>query len=70
LGDVAPGKAIDPYEVEWRLKEAAEEGMRQGKNILLVKAEKRVRLRDLVRISSAATAVKGMKLNLAVMEKN
>jgi biopolymer transport protein ExbD len=70
LGDVSPGKAIDPYEIEWRLKDAAEAGMREGKKIVLVKAEKRVRLRDLVRISAAATAVKGMKLNLAVMEKN
>ncbi len=37
---------------------------------MLVKAEKLVRLRDLVRISAAACSVKGLKLNLAVMEKD
>ena len=33
LGDVAPGKAIDPYEVEWRLKDAAEDGMQRRQEI-------------------------------------
>ena len=70
LGDVKSGGAIDPYEVEWRLKKAAEDGKNAGKAVVLIKAEKQVRLRDLVRISAAATSVKGMKLNLAVIEKN
>jgi biopolymer transport protein ExbD len=70
LGDVKPGGEIDPYEVEWRLKKAAEDGKNEGKTLVLVKAEKLVRLRDLVRISASATSAKGMKLNLAVMEKD
>ncbi len=52
---------------------AAEEGLKQRppKEYILVKAEKLVRMRDLVRISAAATSVKGMKkLYLAVIETN
>ena len=70
LGDARPGGAIQPDEVEWRLKKAAEDGKNEGKTFVLVKAEKLVRLRDLVRISAAACSVKGMKLNLVVMEKD
>ena len=72
LGDVHPGGALQVDEVEWRLKKAAEDGQKESppKIFVLVKAEKMVRLRDLVRISAAACSVKGMKLNLAVMEKD
>jgi biopolymer transport protein ExbD len=70
LGEARPGGGIHPDEVEWRLKQASEDGQKEGKTFVLVKAEKLVRLRDLVRISAAACSVKGMKLNLAVMEKD
>jgi biopolymer transport protein ExbD len=70
LGEARPGGGIQTDEVEWRLKKASEDGQKEGKTFVLVKAEKLVRLRDLVRISAAATSVKGMKLNLAVMEKD
>jgi biopolymer transport protein ExbD len=70
LGEARPGGGIHPDEVEWRLKKAAEDGKNEGKTFVLVKAEKMVRLRDLVRISAAACSAKGMKLNLAVMEKD
>jgi len=36
---------------------------------VLLKAEKKVRLGDLFRVSTAASAVEGVKLNVAVMEK-
>jgi biopolymer transport protein ExbD len=69
--DTATGRVqIHPDEVEWRLKQAAEMGQKEGKTYVLVKAEKLVRLRDLVRVSAAATSAKGMKLNLAVIEKD
>jgi biopolymer transport protein ExbD len=70
LGEAQPGKGIHPDEVEWRLKKAAEDGQKEGKTFVLLKAEKLVRLRDMVRVAAAATSVKGMKLNLAVMEKD
>jgi biopolymer transport protein ExbD len=72
LGEARPGGEIHPDEVEWRLKKAGEDGQKEKppKTFVLVKAEKLVRLRDLVRISAAACSAKGMKLNLAVMEKD
>jgi biopolymer transport protein ExbD len=70
IGEAQPGSGIHPDEVDWRLKKASEDGQKEGKTFVLVKAEKLVRLHDLVRISAAATSVKGMKLNLAVMEKD
>jgi biopolymer transport protein ExbD len=72
LGEARSGEGLQPDEVEWRLKKAAEDGLKENppKTFVLVKAEKLVRLRDLVRISAAACSVKGMnKLNLAVVEK-
>jgi biopolymer transport protein ExbD len=73
LGEATTGTRIHPDEVEWRLKQAAEDGLKEKppKEYILVKAEKLVRMRDLVRISAAATSVKGMKkLYLAVIETN
>ena len=43
--------------------------MRDGKDIVLIKAEKEVLLRDVAHIASVGTAVKGTKLMLAVIEK-
>ena len=72
LGESNVGTGIDPYEVEWRLQAAAEEGKKASppKTFVLLKAEKQVRLRDVVRVGAAATSAKGLKLNLAVIEKD
>ena len=70
LGDARPGGAIHPGEVEQRICEAVDAGMREGKSTVLIKAERDVCLRDVARIAGLATAVKGVKLNLAVMEKD
>jgi biopolymer transport protein ExbD len=70
LGDARPGGAIHPGEVEQRISEAVDAGMREGKSTVLIKAERDVCLRDVARIAGLATAVKGVKLNLAVMEKD
>jgi len=43
--------------------------VRSGKDTVLIKAEKRLRLRDVASVASAAGSVEGVKLRLAVMEK-
>jgi biopolymer transport protein ExbD len=69
LGDAKPGAEVNSGEVEARIGEAIETGVREGKTSVLIKAEKEVHLRDVARIANIAAAVKGVKLNLAVMEK-
>jgi hypothetical protein len=46
-----------------------EKGVAADKKNVLIKAEKKVRLRELFRISTAAAAA-GVKLHVAVMEKD
>ena len=68
VGDAKSGPPLtNPAEIEQQVQAAVQEGARQGKDTLLIKAEKGVRLRDVVRVAS--TAAEGMKLRLAVMEK-
>lgn len=70
LGDDADAPAIlDPDEQITRVREAAREGMRSGKQVLLLKAERSVKLRDVQRIGSIARDVPGIGLRLAVIEK-
>lgn len=70
VGDRETGIPIRaPEQQEASVKAAVEEGLAAGKNEVLLKAEKYVRLGDLFRISSAASSVEGVKLNVAVMEK-
>ena len=69
LGDARPGNALSPGEVDQRVTAAVAEGVREGKEIVLIKAEKDVALRDVAHVAGVATAVKGMKLMLAVIEK-
>jgi biopolymer transport protein ExbD len=71
LSDTAKGEAIrDTDQQEERIRAAVEQGVAEGKTEVLLKAEKKLRLGDLFRISSAASAVEGVKLNVAVMEKD
>jgi biopolymer transport protein ExbD len=68
LADGKKGPPIDEAaEQEERIREAVEQGVSAGKTAVLIKAEKKVRLRELFRISTAA-AVEGVKLHVAVME--
>jgi biopolymer transport protein ExbD len=70
IGDVANGVPIHGAEQqEASVRAAVEEGVAAGKSEVLLKAEKKVRLGDLFRISAAASSVEGVKLNVAVMEK-
>jgi biopolymer transport protein ExbD len=59
----------DSAEQEKRIQAAVEKGIAEGKKNVLLKAEKKVRLADMFRIATAATA-EGMKLHVAVLEKD
>jgi biopolymer transport protein ExbD len=70
VGDNQEGVPLaDPARQSEQIQQAVEEGIAASKTEVLLKAEKGVRLGDLFRVSSAASAVEGMKLNVAVMER-
>jgi biopolymer transport protein ExbD len=70
LGDGTKSTPIgDPAEQKRRVQQAVEQGVAGGKADVLLKAEKKVRLGDLFRIATAA-GVEGVKLHVAVMEKD
>ena len=54
---------------ERAIREAVEVGVRANRNIVLLKAEKGVRLRDVSRVGAVAVSVPGTELRLAVIEK-
>ena len=69
VGDGAKTEPInDAAQQEQRVQAAVENGAAEGRKAVLLKAEKKVRLADLFRIATAASA-DGMKLHVAVMEK-
>jgi biopolymer transport protein ExbD len=68
LGDGEVGEAITDVDLQTeRIRDWVEQGAASGKKAVLIKAEKKVRLRELFRASTAA-AVEGMKLHVAVLE--
>jgi biopolymer transport protein ExbD len=69
IGDGTGGGQLSPGEIDQRVTAAVEEGLREERDIVLIKAEKAVLVRDVARIAGVATAVKGTKLMLAVIEK-
>ena len=70
LGSGEKGEAIgDPAEQERQIQAAVEQGLAAGKKDVLLKAEKKVRLAELFRIATAAS-LEGVKLNVAVLEKD
>lgn len=60
---------VDPEEQTRRVREAVEEGRRADKRIVLIKAERPVKLRDVQRVGAAASEVPGVELRMAVIEK-
>jgi biopolymer transport protein ExbD len=71
LGDDGKGEPIrDAVQQEERIRAAVEQGVAAGKSEVLMKAAQKVRLGDLFRISAAASSVEGVKLNVAVVEKD
>ena len=70
LGDGAQGAAIhDPAEQQQKIADAVEQGVRDGRMKVLLKAEKSIRLREIARITGAASR-EGVTLHMAVMEKD
>jgi biopolymer transport protein ExbD len=69
LGDGTGSGQLSPGEVDQRVTAAVEDGARDGRNIVLIKAEKDVLLRDVAHLATLATAVDGTELMLAVIEK-
>jgi biopolymer transport protein ExbD len=70
VGDTKDGLPLaDPERQAEQIQSAVEQGAAEGKTEVLLKAEKGVRLGDMFRVSTAAAAVEGMKLSVAVMEK-
>lgn len=68
IGDGPSGKPIAVDDQERVVRDAVEAGVRANKTTILIKAEKRVRLRDVARVAAAATAVSGTELKMAVIE--
>jgi biopolymer transport protein ExbD len=70
LGDGEKGEPIeDPEQQEQRVQAAIEEGIAAGKTAVLLKAESKVRLADMYRISSLV-AGHDLKLHVAVLERD
>ncbi len=70
LGEDDKGEALgEGDELTERIQAAIEEGIAAGKDAVLLKAEKNVRLADLFRVATAAS-VEGVKLHMAVLEKD
>ncbi len=69
LGDSASGQPLtDPGILEKQARDLIEEASRQRKTVVLIKAEKSVRLRDVARIGRIAASVPGMELKVSVVE--
>ncbi len=70
VGDGVDGEPIaGPEDQLQAIRTAVETGLGEQKTTVLIKAEKNVRLRDLNRVASAASAIPGTELKLAVIEK-
>ncbi|MBX3412734.1 MAG: biopolymer transporter ExbD [Pirellulales bacterium] len=70
LGD---GKAGTPLAgeneaQETQIRELVEQGMREGKGTVIIKAERGVPHREVTRVASAATTVEGIHLYIGVFE--
>lgn len=69
VGDGAEGTPLtDPEQQEQAIRAAVEEGLADGKTAVVFKAERKVRLREMARLTSAA-ALEGMQLHVGVIEK-
>ena len=70
LGDGTKSTPItDAAEQKKRVEQLVQQGVAGGRNDVLIKAERKVRLGDLFRVASAASA-EGVKLHVAVTEKD
>jgi biopolymer transport protein ExbD len=70
LGEPVEGSELNPKDVDQQVQAAMEDAAREHKNIALIKAERDVLLRDVAHVAGIASSVLGVKLKLAVIEKN
>jgi biopolymer transport protein ExbD len=70
LGSVGEGKELSANEIDARVQDVVERGMLESpkKDIVLIKAERDVPIRDVWRVAGVATSVTGTQLMLGVME--
>lgn len=71
IGDNPKAEQWTEHDEQTRaIHQAAEEAARAGKHVVLIRAERSVKLRDIQRISAAATRdIPGLELRMAVIEK-
>jgi biopolymer transport protein ExbD len=71
LGEVSPGSELSNNELEQQITDAVLAAVTADtkKTTVLIKAEKDVRFKDVSKIAYAVTKVSGVKLNMAVIEK-
>jgi biopolymer transport protein ExbD len=70
LGDGKKGTPlVEPDDQANQIASLVDRGAATGKNAVLIKAEKNIRLREIKRIAAAA-AREGMTLHIAIMEKD
>ncbi len=70
IGDDTDGEPIVDAETQQReVLRAVEEGVRTQLNSVIVRAEKDVPLRDVMRVARVAASIEGVELKVSVMEK-
>jgi biopolymer transport protein ExbD len=71
IGDVGEGPPLtDLEDAEKQVRAAAEAGLAAGKDTVLFKAEKQVRLREYKRVLESLGGVEGIKVRIGVMVKD
>lgn len=62
--------AADLSQQEQSIREAVEQGLLEGRSSVLIKAERTTPFGDTMRVATAAAAVDGAQLNVAVLEED
>lgn len=70
VGDGAGGDPLPGLQQDSAIRTVVETQIREGKTAVVIKAEKDVPLREIARIASDAAGDDGVKIHLAVMEKD
>lgn len=70
LGDGKKGQPFtgEPEAQDAQVREIVEQGMREGKGTVIIKAERGVPHREVTRVASSAASVEGIRLYIAVLE--
>jgi biopolymer transport protein ExbD len=70
IGDDTDGEPFTDPDVQQReVLRAVEEGVRSQINSVIIRAEKDVPLRDVMRVARVVSAIEGVQLKVSVMEK-